>query len=293
MAGNLLIIGASGLVGGALLNTFKDSDFNVYGTSLEECQGLSTLDICKKQKVKEIFDKIKPDILILTAALTNVDYCEDHQSEAWSINIGGTKNVVELCKKFNSKLVFMSTDYIFDGKNGPYNEEDIPNPINFYGKTKLEGENLVKKLKDYLIIRTTWVYDCGFDSRNFIARMISFLKEGNSFSVPLDQYANPTLATDLASGIKELIIQRKKGVYNITGLTCLSKYDFAVKVAEKLSLDKTLIKGIKTKLLNQKAKRPLKAGLKTEKIKKDTSLEILDLNTSLEKLKQNFDKNEN
>lgn len=285
----ILIIGATGLVGGALYETFKNSKFNVNGTYFKEQKnGLYQLDIRKRKDVEKLFDKLKPDVTILTAALTNVDYCEDYQEEAWEMNVNGTKNVVEVCEEFKSKIVFISTDYVFNGKNGPYKEDDKHGPISFYGKTKLEGENLVKKLDEYIIVRTTWVYDYGFDTKNFIVRLISSLQKCQNFHVPVDQYATPTLATNLAELIKELVMKEKKGTYNITGLDFLSKYEFALKVAEKLGFDKSLIKGVDTKSLAQKAKRPMHAGLMTEKIKKELVLKPLSLNDSLEILKQKF-----
>jgi dTDP-4-dehydrorhamnose reductase len=230
---------------------------------------------------------MQPDVIIHTAALTNVDYCENHQKEAWKINVEGTKNIVEKCMEINAKLVYISSDYIFDGNSGPYKEDANPNPINFYGATKLEGEKLVSSLPHYLIIRTTWVFDCNFDEKNFAIRLVNNLKNGLQVKVPNDQFGNPTLARNLADAIIELISKNKNGIYNIVGLNRLSRYEFALKLANTFGFDKKLILGVTTEQLSQIAKRPKLAGLIPDKVQKELkNTKLLSLDEAIEIFKE-------
>ncbi len=289
----ILVIGASGQVGKNLMRRFGEQGHEVIGTKSKSNNfGLLPLDITNNASVIELVEKINPECVVLSAALTNVDYCEEYKDEAERINVDGTRNVVEACRKAGAKLVLISTDYIFDGKNGPYDENATPNPVSFYGKTKLEGEKLVKTLPDYIIVRTTWVFDYGFDDRNFAARLISELRQGHQFKVPTDQIATPMLASNLAEVVAELVVKGKNGVYNVAGTTRLNKYEFALKIAEKLNLDKSLIIGVETASLGQKAKRPLNAGLKTFKVQAEVSIKLLDLDEALEILKSRVEKRE-
>ena len=288
----ILIVGASGQVGKTLFLKFKSLGHDVIGTKVRSSGDLASLDIRDASSVKMLVSKLKPECVVLAAALTNVDYCEENKDEAKETNVDGTRNVVEACRGIGAKLVFMSTDYVFDGKDGPYSEDAKPNPISYYAKTKLDGENMVKTLPNYLIVRTTWVFDYGGGDRNFAARVISELRKGNVFKVPTDQVANPTLASNLADVVAELVVNGKSGIYNVSGTTRVSKYEFALKIAEKLGLDKHLIKGIETVSLVQKAKRPLNAGLKTFKVQADVSTKLLNLDEMLDILKKKVENNE-
>jgi len=268
----VLIVGASGQVGSALFDVLKDS-FNLEGTYLNQKKdNFIHLDITNSEEVAATIGSHKPDIVILTAALTHVDYCETHQDEAFRINVNGTRHVADACISNNSKLVYLSTDYVFDGRNGPYTEEAVPNPINYYGKTKLEAENIVRKLTDYLVVRTTGVFDFGYDQKNFVVRLINNLTSSKEVKVPDDQFANPTLATFLASCIKMLLEKDSRGIYNVAGGEYLSRYSFAIKVANFFGLDTNLIIPMKTSLLKQEAKRPLKGGLVLDKIKHELNV---------------------
>ncbi len=285
MTQKVLIIGASGQVGKALMKKLL-KNFDVIGTYYSNQENgllysLLHLNISDRDEVKAIFNKIKPDVVILTSALTNVDYCEEHKNIAEEINILGTRNVVEECKKINAKLVFLSTEYVFDGKNGPYTEKDKENPINVYGKTKLIGENIVKELENYTIIRTVTVYNLGYDKKNFLNQLILNLKANKETKVPSDQISTPTNADNLAEAITLLIIKDKRGIYNVVGSERISRYEFAVKAAKIFNLNADLIKPVKTSFLNQKAKRPLNAGLKIDKLNNGTGISMYDAEQGL------------
>jgi len=283
----ILIIGASGLIGEQLYSNAKKSNHEVDGTYLKNKRnGLYKLDITQGGEVKELLNRIKPDVIIHTAALTNVDYCESNKKETWLMNVEGMINVVKAIK--SAKLVYISTDYVFDGLNGPYSEEDIPYPINFYGLTKLLGETITSSYKNHLIIRSTWIYDFSSDTRNFVYRLVKTLKDKKELKVPTDQIANPTMARDLASSIMKLIDKDVNGIINISGSSRMSRYDFAVRIAEYLSLEKELIKGMSSKELNQKARRPKNAGFKLTKAEKILGEKTPSLKESLEKYRRSL-----
>jgi len=209
---NVLIIGGSGQVGSNLIKSFSKSElksnFKVFGTYNQHIiDGLDFSDITDKNSIKIIFEKYKPNIVIQTSALTNVELCEEDKEFANKINVIGTQNVVDLCKEFDSKMVYISTDYVFDGKNGPFSEDDAPNPLNHYGKTKLKSENIVKTLKNFLIIRTAWVYDVNSKSTSFVKQVLNSLSARKVMHISNDQFGHPTLASNLAEIIIELIIQ--------------------------------------------------------------------------------------
>ncbi len=284
----LLIIGASGQVGGALMR-LAPKDWEVAGTySGKPRPGLIHLDVSNRDEVFEVFEKIRPDVAILTAAFTNVDLCETEKERADAVNVNGPLNVCDACVRYGSKMVYISTDYVFDGKNGPYREGDTPNPLGYYAWTKLEGERITALVQDHLIIRTTGVYSADPDSLNFVMQVIKRLKAGEAMRVPNDQYGSPTLADNLAEGISALIKMGKTGIYNISGSDFMDRYSFALLIADMFDLDKRLITPIDTPSLGQKAKRPLKAGLVVEKIEKETGVKMSGAREGLDFVKERF-----
>ncbi|MEW6096740.1 MAG: SDR family oxidoreductase [bacterium] len=285
---SILIIGASGFVGSFLYEILAKED-EVIGTFYpreSEVKGFQYLDITDRKSVEVLIREIKPHVIILTAALTYVEYCEDHQKEAFDINVLGTTNVVLMAKEVNAKLVFFSTEYVFDGKKGPYSEIDLPNPISYYGKTKLEGERvIIDNLNDYLIIRTTVVYGYEKDGKNFIMQLIQKNKDRQVMNVPLDQYGSPTFRDNLVAATIELIQKDKRGIYNVVGSEVMNRFDFSVLAAEILGLDKSLIIPKTTSELGQRAPRPLNAGLKIDKVKQEIETKLLSPKEGLEILK--------
>lgn len=281
-----LIIGASGFVGHLFYKILSKEDKTI-GTSYHRPSEIfQYLNIGDRKSVEVLIRKIKPEVIILTSALTYVDYCEDHQKEAFETNVLGTTNVALMAKEVKAKLVFFSTEYIFDGEKGPYSEDDIPHPLNYYGETKLEGEKVIlNNLNDYLIIRTTIVYGYEKDGKNFIMQLIQKNKNGQIINVPLDQYGSPTFRDNLVEATIELIQREKRGIYNVVGPEVINRFDFSLLAAEILGLDQKLIMPKTTLELGQKAKRPLKAGLKIDKIKNEIKTKLLSPREGLEVLK--------
>jgi dTDP-4-dehydrorhamnose reductase len=266
----ILIVGCNGLLGQALVSYYsKRKDVELHLASIEDSFvgnnqfTYTKVDISKRQEVKKIFLDFFPDFVINAAAYTDVDGCEVNRELAWNINVNGVKNLVEGCRIVDAQLVHLSTDFIFDGQNGPYHEDDKPNPISYYGRTKFASENEIKIGGiPYLIIRTNVLYGIQKGvKKDFVEWVVENLSQGKQINVVTDQWNNPTYVEDLVSGIILAIDKKKTGVFNIGGLEYLSRYDFAVKIANVFNLDKNLINKTTTDKLNQKAKRPLRGGL--------------------------------
>jgi len=229
-----------------------------------------------------MLETLKPEIIFLPAALTNVDFCENNEKLSYTINVAGTKNVVVASNKISARLIYFSTDYIFDGTAGPYNEDAIPNPISTYGWQKLEAEHYIASTSlNYLIIRTTVVYGWERQGKNFVYRLVNSLRNGISVKVPADQIGTPTYAPDLAKNAVKLAMTDLKGVLNIAGVDCISRYDFALQATKIFNLQSDLIIPVSTSELDQPARRPLLAGLRTEKAAQLLNVTFLSSNKGL------------
>jgi dTDP-4-dehydrorhamnose reductase len=278
-----LVVGASGMVGQAFMKELANSSIPSVGTyHTRPKEDLLYLDITDREATVQLLTKVKPDFLIQTAAQPNVDYCEDHREEAWKTNVSGTENLARACMPLGVKHVLISTDYVFDGNAGPYAEDDAVNPINYYGLTKVESEMAVRKLSNHLIIRTGVVFDADRDSKNFALRVVNELSAERSLKAPLDQVGNPTLASNLAACTIELAQKDKLGIYHVAGRDIMARSDFAYLVCRKFRLDERLIQPVASEELNQKARRPKKLGLKTEKASKELDTRLLSADAAVE-----------
>lgn len=264
----IAIIGASGFVGGVLVKELKN-EHNVIGTFHSKPEiGLIRLDICCQKEVTAFFSTFAPDVVILTAAFPNVNMCEQYPNKSRQINVIGSENVAKACKKVNSKLIFFSTDYIFDGKNGPYSEDSKANPINVYGKHKLEAEQtILKLLNNSLIIRTCNIYGYETTMKNFVMSLSQDLLKGIKKNIPDDQFGCPTYVNDLVKGIRLLLNQKKSGIFHIAGPEWCSRFDFAKEIAKAFNYNINLLTRSKTTTTEGVAPRPMKSGLKIDKMK--------------------------
>jgi len=262
-----LVIGGSGLVGEHLVRHLSLSDENPIVTYLSNpIPTAEHLDICDAPKINEFLERFNPEIVFLPAALTNVDFCEKDHARSYQINVRGVKNVVNTLNKIGGRLIYFSTDYIFDGTTGPYGEDSTANPISEYGRQKLEAEHYIALTSlNYLIIRTTVVYGWERQGKNFVYRLVNSLRDGITVKVPSDQLGTPTYAPELAKSAVSLSMTNLNGVVNVAGSDCISRYEFALKVARTFKLESNLIVPVPTIELNQAAKRPLLAGLRIEK----------------------------
>jgi dTDP-4-dehydrorhamnose reductase len=276
----VLITGANGLLGQKLVEQLvQKGDFEVVATGRGPCRlkgdgfQYQSMDIEQSQNVDEVILKLSPEIIIHGAAMTHVDECELNQEACYRANVVATQNLISAAEKINAHFIFVSTDFIFSGTDGqnPYDEEATPDPVNYYGETKLIGENLVKSSQlKWAIARTVLVYGIAQDlSRsNIILWVKSSLEQGKEIQVVDDQVRTPTLAEDLAAGCILIAEKGATGVYNISGSELLTPYEMAMQTAEFFDLDKSLIKRTDSTRFTQPAKRPMKTGFIIEKARK-------------------------
>jgi dTDP-4-dehydrorhamnose reductase len=225
------------------------------------------IDITSKKDAKKIVHSVEPDVIVNCAAMTNVDACETERELAWKINTEGVEHLIEAARKNNARIVHISTDYIFDGKSGPYDETARPEPLSYYGKTKLASENaLLLSGLEYFIARTMVLYGTGTNVKsNFALWLIENLEKNLPVKVVDDQFGNPTLVDDLAQGILNAIELGKTGIYHFAGRDIVSRYEFALRLARVFGFEPRLVIPIKTSQLHQPATRPMISGLITLK----------------------------
>lgn len=269
----ILVVGGNGMLGQRLIEFYNQlNDVELLATSVEQNSVFEDIsyiqsDISNRNEIKKVVYDFYPDFIINAAAYTNVDKSESERELAWKINVKGVEYLSETARVLDSHLIHISTDYIFDGKNGPYNENATPNPLGYYGRTKLASENTLKisGCKN-TILRTNVLYGTARFSRpDFVKWVVESLKVKKEIKIVDDQINNPTFIDDLIQGINKILELGKEGVYNIGGNEFLNRYDFTVMIADFFNLDKNLIRKIKTSELNQPARRPLKSGLITLK----------------------------
>ncbi|MFT6814367.1 MAG: dTDP-4-dehydrorhamnose reductase [Sphingobacteriales bacterium] len=301
MKKTILITGSNGLLGQKLIKLIAFSpDYDLIATSVGENRFPSvkgytyhSLDITNPQKVKECFAEFQPQVVINTAAMTNVDSCEDNQDGCWDLNVNAVDYLVTESNKCKAHFIHLSTDFIFDGEEGPYAEDSFANPLSFYGKSKLASEEIVKnKCHSWAIARTILVYGiCDNMSRsNIVLWAREALKNGKPINIVMDQFRTPTLAEDLAAGCKLLMDSKTKGVFNIGGDDFMSILELVERIADFYKLDKSIINSISSDTLNQRAQRPKKTGILLEHSKKilgykphsfEEGLEILEIQSPL------------
>ncbi len=286
-----LVIGASGLVGGALVRALERSGVEaVAATRSRPIDGGIRLDVSDASAFERAFTAARPDVVFLAVNVPGgVDRCEEHPDEAHAVTVEGTRHVAAAAARCGAVLVYYSTDYVFDGASGPYGEEDAPNPVSVYGRTKLEAEQAVRKLAPrHLIVRTTAVYGWDRASRNFAMQVWERLGAGQSMRAPDDQLCNPTLAEFLAEASLRLVQMGAEGVVNVVGKDRVSRAELGRQLARAMALDPGLITAVPTRELGQKAARPLQGGLKTEKLTALLGTEPLDLPESLKRFRRGW-----
>ncbi len=279
----ILVTGSNGLLGQKLTELLeKDPSVTLIATArgksvLPITQGeFHALDITDGKAVDEVFARTKPDVVINTAAMTQVDQCETEREACWTANVTSVENLVKACEKHNVHMVHVSTDFIFDGTRGPLDENEKPNPVNYYGESKLAAEEVVKKSKTgWSILRTVLVFGITRDmSRsNIVLWVKNSLEQGKSIQVVNDQWRTPTLAEDLAQGCYLAAKKKATGIYNISGKDFLTPYDIAIATADYFKLNKSLVNVTDSTKFTQPAKRPPKTGFIIDKARTDLGYE--------------------
>jgi dTDP-4-dehydrorhamnose reductase len=273
----ILITGANGLLGQKLVELIINGGEHELVATARGVNRLpfdqnkftyETLDITDQSQVSAVIAKHKPDAVIHTAAMTNVDQCESEREGCWDLNVNAVQYIAEACEGTKSFLLHLSTDFIFDGEAGPYDEEGEANPISYYGESKLAAEHIITKSKlDWAIARTVLVYGIAHDmSRtNIVLWVKKSLEDGKEIKVVDDQLRSPTLAEDLAQGCLLIAEQKAKGVFNISGSDLLTPYEMAIKTAQFFNLSTASMQKADSSTFTQPAKRPPKTGLLIEK----------------------------
>ncbi len=277
----ILVTGSYGQLGSSLFNYLK-SNIEIFwtGKNISSKRNGFHLDICDRINLKGLISLHDPDIVINLAALTNVDFCEKNPVLAREINTNGVRNI---CDAFKGKVVQISTDYVFDGKDGPYIEEDEVCPLSVYGKTKLAAEKIVMSHNsDNLIIRGNVLYDNCVNSRtSFLNWVVQSLREKTTINVVNDQINNPTWSQSMAKVIGICVKKEISGIYHWGDAQFLSRYKFAKMIAKHYNLETDLINPISTKELGQVAPRPLKSGLLSNKIAQILNIQQPSINECL------------
>lgn len=293
MSKRVLITGAFGQLGDALIMELQPH-FKLCATgkevprdNLHICK-YSELDITKKKSVSHCIHSFSPDVVVHLACMTDVDGCEKNREEAWGVNVTGTENIINSVRGSTTKIVYISTDYIFDGEDGPYIEDDIPRPVNYYGKTKLAAENAVRgSAQPWVILRTNVLYGNSLrSSASFVNWVVNSLKKSQEINVVDDQTNNPTWTASLAEAIKLSIIMNIQEILNYAGSEFMSRFEFAKRIANVFDLDSNLINPIKTADLNQLAPRPLRSGLSTVKIEELVGVRTYGVDYCLQKVRE-------
>lgn len=288
----ILITGSNGLLGQKLVELLRTKeDIEIVATARGENRlpfsdgyEYRAMDITDRQQVIETIEQVKPTVVINTAAMTNVDQCEFEKDNCWKQNVNAVEYLVEACQKTGSFLLHVSTDFIFDGKNGPYAEDAEANPISFYGWSKLAGEMAVRSSNiRWAIARTVLVYGIVNDmSRsNIILWVKKSLEEGKNIKVVTDQWRTPTLAEDLAKGCYLIADKEVEGIFNISGKDFLTPYEMAIITADYFGLDKSLISEADSSTFTQPAKRPPRTGFDLSKSREMLGYEPVSFNEGI------------
>jgi dTDP-4-dehydrorhamnose reductase len=284
--GKALVVGASGLVGGALMHALRAARTDCVGTYGTHPQaGLVALDITSPVQVRACMERHRPESVFLAAALTHVDYCEDHPDEAFKINLEGPRALAEAARAIGAQVVFYSTDYIFDGKAGPYAEDACAAPLSIYGQSKWAAEQALQEILEHvLILRTTGVFGWDLNSKNFAMQVYYKVQAGERMTIPIDQFGNPTLAEYLAEMSIALAQRGVHGIVNVVGQDLIARSEFARALVKLYGGSSDLVVAVPTASLKQKAARPLYGGLRTEKLERLVGRNALPLVDALKRL---------
>lgn len=276
-----LVLGGTGLVGGALLGALAKRGKEAVGTSTT-ASGFEKLDLRDAPASRALILKVGPGVIYHAAARPSVDECEEHPEETRAVNVAPMAGLAAAAAECGARLVFFSSDYVFSGEAGPYAEEDPTGPVNEYGRQKLQAEAaLSASCCDWLALRTTVVFGPEPAGKNFVARLGRELAAGRRPRVPADQFGSPTYAPDLAEAAIQLAEHGEGGVVHLCGPDVVGRLELAREAARAYGLDPGLIDGVPTAALGQKARRPLRAGMRTAKARARLGRELVDYKKAL------------
>ena len=268
---SLLITGANGLLGQALVRRLSgSSDYDVLATARDEAPRYDVpceyrrMDVTAPEEVEGVLESYQPDVVINCAAVSDVSECDENRNRAWAVNARAVRRLAKHCRALDAHLVQVSSDFVFNGKNGPYTEDARPDPVNYYGRTKLAGENALRELDflDWSIVRTVLLYGVANDLNrsNVVLWMIDQLSQGEVIHVVNDQWRTPTYAPDLADGIMRLVEREHTGIYHLSGREMVTIHELAETVAEVFDFDDSLIDPVPSDYFEDAVERPGKTG---------------------------------
>jgi dTDP-4-dehydrorhamnose reductase len=264
----ICVVGASGLLGEGFQRTSKNvkNEF-IFCYAKNKIPNAVHLDITKEDMVKSFFQIHKPDVLINCSAITDPEFCEKNKSVASNVNTLGAKRLAQACNNYGSYMIHVSTEYIFDGNNGPYHENDTPKPISYYGQTKLESEKVVlKENQNFCVARASLLYGWSKNKQNLATMIISELRNNRQVKLINDLQVSPSYTDNVAEMILELAKLKISGIFNVANSSIITRYDFGMLLTEVFELNKSLIKSISVKDFHWEVPRPHKSGLLVEKI---------------------------
>jgi len=291
---SVLITGANGFLGYYLTDLLLQKGHQVIATGRGECRlpfhgrqdfQYIPMDFKEPAAILSVFERCKPETVVHAGAMSKPDDCELNQELAFNINVQGTANVLQASEKHQSFFILVSSDFVFDGERGMYREHDKPNPVSYYGSTKLQAELAVQQyIFDWSIIRTVLVYGRPITGRsNLLSIVKEKLEKGEEYCVVDDQLRTPTYVEDLATGIAAVIEIKAKGIFHVSGEEVLTPYQMAIRTAEYLKLDSSLIKRVTAADFSQPAKRPPRTGFVIDKAKKQFGFHPVSFEIGLEK----------
>ena len=280
-----LVTGSAGLVGQQVVKYLSKSNqvFSCYNESKPEYGDSVKMDLKNYEMISSVLTEIKPDVVIHLGAMTGVDLCEKEKTSASEINTKATEIIAKECSKLNSFLVYVSTDYVFDGNFGMYKEGDVANPLGFYGKSKLEGEKAVQNFStNWCIARTSTPFGLHPTKKSFPMWVIENLQKQKQIDVLIDQFTSPTYIPNLSRMLIEISERRITGIIHAAGASKISRYQMASMISDKLNLDGTLLKQISMNKMKWVAQRP-----------KDSSLDVSRASSILNEKPQKIDQSLN
>lgn len=291
----ILITGSSGLLGQTLVNRLLNSKYKIVALSRGTNRNINAegytyydIDLIQSKILCQIIEKEKPNYIINTAAITNVDYCETHQQECDAVNVDLVSTLIKASEKNNTHLIHISTDFVFDGEKGYYKEEDATNPLNYYGLSKLKSEQLFENTNiSYTILRTILVFGIlpNLNQANILLWLLDKMNKKIPLTMVDDQLRMPTYVEDLASACLAAIEFKKQGLYHISSADMMNMYELALSVAQIFDFDTSVITAIPTTKLHQRAKRPLITGFNIQKAEKELFFSSKNFKSALSELK--------
>lgn len=285
MPDKILVIGGTGLVGNALVRAWTARGAEVVAATFHchETPHFRQLDMQDEGVVRAVLEDLRPSVVAVPAANPNVDYCEQHPEETRGVNVRGTLNVLRACRDSGARMIFFSSDYVFDGEKGePYTEDDVTNPVNEYGRQKAQVEEAVMRAGGHLVVRTSGAYGWQWEPKNFALQIRSKLSAGQTIKVADGIRYNPTYVENLAELVCALADKKLSGIFHAVGGTRIKRVDFARQVARAFGLNEGLIAGVPAGDFKAPARRPKESSLSTDKVRAAAGVKVWSVDESLQ-----------